>query len=55
MNNYSYNDIDYPKLYIIHINMRSFNQNIESLIVFIEQLNNIDIIALTEIQHVNND
>ena len=48
MNINTYNNINYPKLSIMHINIRSFNHNVESLIVFIDQLNNIDIIALTE-------
>ena len=44
----TYNNIDYHKLSIMHFNIRSFNHNVESLIVFIEQLNNIDMIAITE-------
>ena len=56
MNIHTYNNIDYPKLSIMHFNnsiynkfyICSFNHNVESLIVFIDQLNNIDIIDLTE-------
>ena len=48
MNIHTYNNIDYPKLSIMHFNIRSFNHNVESLIVCIDRLNNIDIIAITE-------
>ena len=48
MNIHTYNNIDYSTLSIMHFNIRSFNHNVESLILFIDQLNNIDIIALTE-------
>ena len=41
INIHTYNNIDYHKLSIMHINIRSFNHNVESLIVFIDQLNNI--------------
>ena len=45
LNKHTYNDIDYTKLYICHFNIRSFNHNIESPIVFIEQLNNMTLLA----------
>ena len=36
LNIHIYYDIHYPKLSIININLRSFNHNIESLVLFIE-------------------
>ena len=48
MNIHTYNNIYYPKLSIMNFNIRSFNHNVELLIVFIDQLNTIVFIDLTE-------